>query len=77
MIYNVQDIVVEVIRQAGKVPSADAVLRDVLKSIKGISPLDATAVAKTVFVYYRWYGWLRDESGVESGIRLALRLDER
>lgn len=77
MIHNVDEIVVEVIRQASEDKSADAALRDVLKSIKDLAPFDATAVAKTVFSYYRWYGWLREEPGVDSGIRLALRLDER
>ena len=67
----------EVIRQTSKGKSADAALRDVLKPIKDLAPFDATAAAKTLFTYYRWYGWLRAERTVESGIRLALRLDER
>lgn len=65
------------IRQTGKDKSADAALREVLKPIKDLAPLDATAVAKTVFIYYRWHGWLRGERGLESKVRLALRLDER
>ena len=68
---------VEAIRQTSKGKPADAALRDLLKPIKDLAPLDATAVAKTFFIYYRWYGWLREEPGVESGIRLALRLDEQ
>ena len=51
VIHNVHEIVVEVIRQAGKDKSADAALRDVLKPIQDLAPSDATAVAKTVFVY--------------------------
>ena len=52
-------------------------LREVLKQIKDLAPFDATEIARTVFIYYRWHVWLRDERGVESKMRLALRLDER
>ena len=71
------EIVAEVIRRAGKAQPADAVLRDMLKHMKDLAPADATAVAKTVFIYYRWFAWLQDERAVKARIRLALSLDER
>jgi 16S rRNA (cytosine967-C5)-methyltransferase len=77
MIHKVHEIAAEVIRQIGKDKPADAALREVLKQIKDLAPFDATEIAKTVFIYYRWHVWLRDERGVESKMRLALRLDER
>src|SRR5476649_132964 len=77
VIHNVHEIAAEVIRKTGKAKPADAALREVLKQIKDLAPFDATEIAKTVFIYYRWHVWLRDERGVESKMRFALRLDER
>jgi 16S rRNA (cytosine967-C5)-methyltransferase len=77
VIHKVHEIAAEVIRQTGKDKPADAALREVLKEIKDLAPFDATEIARTVFIYYRWHVWLRDERGVESKMRLALRLDER
>ncbi|HEV2693443.1 MAG TPA: RsmB/NOP family class I SAM-dependent RNA methyltransferase [Verrucomicrobiae bacterium] len=77
MIHNVHEIAAEVIRQTGKDKPADAALREVLKQIKDLAPFDATEVAKTVFLYYRWHVWLREERGVESKMRLAIRLNQR
>jgi 16S rRNA (cytosine967-C5)-methyltransferase len=77
VIHRVHEIAAEVIRQTGRDRPADAALREVLKPIKDLAPFDATEIARTVFGYYRWHVWLRDERGVESKMRLALRLDER
>jgi ribosomal protein S12 len=77
MIQPVHEIAAEVIRQTGKDKPADAALREVLKSLRELAPFDATEVAKTVFTYYRWHVWLREERGVEAKMRLALRLNQR
>lgn len=77
VIHKVHEIAAEVIRQTGRDKPADAALREVLKQIKDLAPFDATEIARTVFIYYRWHVWLREERGVESKMRLALRLDER
>jgi len=77
MIQPVHEIAAEVIRQTGKDKPADAALREVLKSLRDLAPFDATEVAKTVFIYYRWHVWLREERGVEAKMRLALRLNQR
>jgi 16S rRNA (cytosine967-C5)-methyltransferase len=77
MIRPVHEIAAEVIRQAGRDKPADAALREVLKSLRDLAPFDATEVARTVFIYYRWHVWLRDERGVEAKMRLALRLNRR
>jgi len=57
----VHEIAAEVIRQTGKDKPADAALREVLKQIKDLAPFDATEIARTVFIYYRWHVWLRDD----------------
>jgi 16S rRNA (cytosine967-C5)-methyltransferase len=77
MIHDVQAIAAEVIRKTGKDKPADAALREVLKQIKDLAPFDATEIAKTVFLYYRWHVWLREERGVESKMRLAIRMNQR
>jgi len=77
MIQPVHEIAAEVIRQTGKDKPADAALREVLKSLRDLAPFDATEVARTVFTYYRWHVWLREERGVEAKMRLALRLNQR
>ena len=77
MIRPVHEIAAEVIRKAGRDKPADAALREVLKSLRDLAPFDATEVARTVFIYYRWHAWLRDERGVEAKMRLALRLNRR
>ncbi len=78
MSYLVQEIAAEVIRSTSRDKPADAALREVLKQTRNLAPFDATEVSKTVFRYYRWHGWLRDErGGVEGKMRLALRLADR
>ena len=77
MIHDVQAIAAEVIRKTGKDKPADAALREVLKQIKDLAPFDATEIAKTVFLYYRWHVWLRKERGVDNKMRLAIRLNQR
>ena len=76
MIHDVQGIAAEVIRKTGRDKPADAALREVLKQIKDLAPFDATEIAKTVFLYYRWHVWLREERGVEAKMRLAIRLNQ-
>jgi len=77
MIHDVQAIAAEVIRKTGRDKPADAALREVLKQIKDLAPFDATEIARTVFLYYRWHVWLREERGVEAKMRVAIRLNER
>ena len=77
VIHNVHEIAAEVIRQTGRDKPADAALRAVLKLHRELAPFDATEIARTVFTYYRWHVWLREERGVEAKMWLALRLDEK
>jgi 16S rRNA (cytosine967-C5)-methyltransferase len=77
VIHNVYEIAAEAIRQTGRDKPADAALREVLKQHRDLASFDATEIAKTVFIYYRWHVWLRDERGLEYKMRCAVRLDER
>jgi 16S rRNA (cytosine967-C5)-methyltransferase len=77
VIQSVHEIAAEVIRKTGRDKPADAALREVLKSLRDLAPFDATEIARTVFIYYRWHVWLREERGVEAKMRLALRLNQR
>jgi 16S rRNA (cytosine967-C5)-methyltransferase len=78
MSYLVQEIAAEVIRSTSRDKPADAALREVLKQTRNLAPFDAAEVSMTVFMYYRWHGWLREErGGVESKMRVARRLAER
>ena len=77
VIQSVHEIAAEVIRKTGRDKPADAALREVLKSLRDLAPFDATEIARTVFIYYRWHVWLREERGVEAKMRLALRLNRR
>ena len=74
---SVHDIAVEVIRTASRDKPADQALREVLKAMRELPPFDAAEVSRTVFNYYRWHGWLRDERTVDARMRLARRLAER
>lgn len=74
---SVHDIAVEVIRTAGRDKPADQALREVLKAMRDLPPFDAAEVSRTVFNYYRWHGWLREERTVDARMRLARRLAER
>jgi 16S rRNA (cytosine967-C5)-methyltransferase len=77
VIHPVHEIAAEVIRKTGRDKPADAALREVLKSFHDLAPFDVTEIALTVFTYYRWHVWLREERGVEAKMRLALRLNQR
>jgi 16S rRNA (cytosine967-C5)-methyltransferase len=74
---SVYDIAAEVIRSATREKPADAALREVLRQMRDLPSFDATEVSRSVFTYYRWHGWIRDERGVEAKMRRALRLADR
>jgi 16S rRNA (cytosine967-C5)-methyltransferase len=67
----------EVIRQTGREHPADAVLREVLKGAHDLSPAETRDISQAVFTYYRWYGWLRNDKGLERRLARALELAER
>ena len=70
-------LAVEVIRRADREHPADAVLREVLKGARDSSPAEAREVSGAVFAYYRWFGWLRSEKGLDRRVVRALELAEQ
>jgi len=63
-----------VIGQSSREKPADSVLRDVLRSARGLSAADAGQVSKAVFAYYRWLKWLDPRINPQARIVEALRL---
>jgi 16S rRNA (cytosine967-C5)-methyltransferase len=51
---------------------ADGVLREVLRTARGVSPDKARRVSEAVFAYFRWQGWLDGETPLETQLRAAL-----
>ena len=74
---SVHDIAVEVIRTASREKPADAALREVLREMRNLPPFDAAEVSRSVFTYYRWHAWTREERSVDGSMRLSRRLSER
>jgi len=67
----------DVIGQAGREAPADRVLKEILKRAGKPGEADRRTVAQAVFQYYRWLGWLGDESSVTRRILRAQELAER
>lgn len=55
---------------------ADAVLRAQLRQARELSRSAAAEVARGVFAWFRWFGWLEPGHPVEEGVRRALELAE-
>jgi len=74
---SVFPIAAQVISQADREHPADDVLRDVLREIRRQRPQTARDVSRTVFTFYRWFGWLKNLRGMNVRIARALELNER
>jgi len=60
-----------VIRKADRVHPADAVLRAELRGARRLSPAQRSEVARAVFDYYRWFGWLEPRPGLRDQLERA------
>jgi len=73
-----QGLVVEaaasVIRRADRAHPADAVLRSELREAKRLSPSQRSEVARAVFDYYRWLGWLESRASWREQLQRAADL---
>ncbi len=70
-------LAVTVVAKADRTRPADAVLRNILKTTRGVSPADARAVSRAVFDYYRWLGWLDRKEPVAAQIKDATEMARR
>lgn len=67
----VLDAAGRVIRQANRQHPADAVLRGELRETRQLSPAQRTEIARAVFDYYRWLGWLEPRAGTNDKLTRA------
>ncbi len=73
-----QRLVVEaaasVIRRADRAHPADAVLRSELRAATRLGPAQRSEVARAVFDYYRWFGWLEPRALLREKLHRAAEL---
>src|SRR5258706_7886721 len=67
----------EVISKADRQHPADQVLREVLRGRRELGTDVAARVARAVFAYYRWHGWLDDRMPFPERLGYAAELAER
>src|SRR5688500_616108 len=65
----------EIIRLAGRSRPADAVMREVLRKDRRLSPDEKRSVSIAVFAYFRWFGWLDAREPLHEQITQAQQLD--
>ncbi|HAV64407.1 MAG TPA: RNA methyltransferase [Verrucomicrobiales bacterium] len=64
----------EVIRQADRDRPADALLRQVIREDRRITPDQAREISEAVFAFYRWRGWLSEDYPLAQQIVYAAKL---
>lgn len=71
---NIYQIAEAVIRKAGRDHPADAVLRDQLRRTRDLGREDGRVVARLVFTYFRWLGWLDGNAPLRRNLDQAEKL---
>ena len=74
MLRIVAEAAASVIRRADRAHPADAVLRSELREAKRFSPAQRSEVARAVFDYYRWFGWLEPRASLREQLQRAADL---
>ena len=69
-------IAASVLSKTGRDKPADGVLRDELRRQRELPPQSSATVARGIFAYYRWLGWLDKAAPLEVCIRRAQELQE-
>jgi len=70
----VAEAAASVIRRADRAHPADAVLRSELRDAERLSPAQRSEVARAVFDYYRWFGWLEPRASLREQLQRAADL---
>src|SRR5690242_1892350 len=73
---RVASVAVAVLERASAERPADAVLREVLRDQR-LVPADSRQVARAVFAWYRWRGWLDASLPRPEAVRRALERQEQ
>jgi 16S rRNA (cytosine967-C5)-methyltransferase len=68
------DLAREVIAGSDREHPADSVLRAKLKAARQLAPADASAIARAVFAFYRWRGWIDLNQPLDAQLSQALGL---
>jgi 16S rRNA (cytosine967-C5)-methyltransferase len=63
-----------IIRAANREQPADLILKRELGARSEVSPRQAREISKTVFAYYRWFGWLNPQQPFSAQIQEAVEL---
>jgi len=66
-----------IIRAAGREHPADSVLRQELKSQRGLEAGAASDISRAVFAYFRWLGWLDPNEPIASRVDRAVQLSRQ
>ena len=74
---RVLDEAAAIIAKADAQHPADQVLRETLRGHRGLDVIDGAGVARAVFGYYRWRGWLDGQMPLPAQIEHATELAER
>ena len=74
---KVLDLACLVIGKSSRDAPADSVLRETLRSQRGVTRDEGFRVSRIVFSYYRWLGWLNQEEPLREQIAHAQDLAER
>ncbi len=70
----VAEAAASVIRRADRAHPADAVLRSELRDAKRLNPAQRSEVARAVFDYYRWFGWLEPRASLREQLQCTADL---
>src|SRR5262249_49478135 len=74
---EVEQLAANIVAKSDRAHPADSVLRDALRSGRGLSPEQKRAVSRDVFTYYRWFGWLDEKQPLPRRLRQAVELGEQ
>jgi len=77
MSFTAMRIIERVITTADAGHPADRLLKEELKAVKSLSARETTEISRTVFAYYRWFGWLDAGDSLRTKLGRAQDLDAR
>lgn len=68
------NIAATIIQRSNRENPADAVLRSHFKARRGLSQIQSAQISRTVFGYFRWFGWLDKRQPLDDQIEHAVEL---
>ena len=77
MSFTAMRIIERVIATADAGHPADRMLKEELQAVKSLSAPETTEISRTVFAYFRWFGWLDSGDALRTKLERAQELDHR